>query len=164
MHKEYAQFFELFHPQPGYKVLQVTTHADGLTKAISDFMIPYGGRLALSMYPGEHREFTASESLKLHTVPDFTKPFRALPRDNDIVVLDDILYRHAFPERILKAAYTTLANTGEVIIMAPKGAMDMGALFEDLERSEYRAANRIVIFEAYDLVMAKKMHMWGNGL
>lgn len=164
MKKEYAQFLELFHPQPGYKVLEVTTHADGLTKAIFDFIVPYGGRLALSMYPGDHKELAVSEYLKPQEVADFTRPFRALPRDNDIVVLDDILHRHTFPDRILKACYTTLANTGEVIVMAPRGEMDMGKLFEDLETSEYRAANQIDIFEAYDLVMAKKMHMWGNGL
>ena len=89
MKKEYAEFLELFHPQPGYKVLEVTTHADSLTELLADFMVPYDGRLALAMYPGEHREFAASEYLKPHAVPDFSKPFRALPRDNDIVVLDE---------------------------------------------------------------------------
>lgn len=29
---------------------------------------------------------------------------------------------------------------------------------------DFRAPNPIDIFEKYDLVMAKKMHMWGNGL
>lgn len=164
MKKEYAEFLELFHPQPGYKVLEVTTHADGLTKALADFMVPYDGRLALAMYPGEHQEFVASKYLKPHAVPDFSKPFRALPRDNDIVVLDDTLHRHAFPERILKAAYTTLANTGEIIIITPKGELDIRGLYEDLEKAEYRAANQIDIFKDFDLVMAKKMHMWGNGL
>ncbi len=164
MQKEYADFLELFHPQPGYKVLEVTTHADGLTKVLVDFMVPYEGRLALAMYPGEHQVMEASEHLKAHEVPDFNRPFRALPRDNDIVVLDDILHRHAFPERILKACYTTLANTGEVIIMAPKGEMDVERVLADLEKMEYRAGNQIDIFKDRDLVMAKKMHMWGNGL
>jgi len=164
MKKEYAEFLELFHPQPGYKVQQVTTHADGLTKVLADFMVPYDGRLALSMYPGEHQEFEVSEYLRPQKITDFSKPFRALPRDNDIIVLDDILHRHAFPERILKACYTTLANTGEVIIMAPKGEMDFEQLLEDLEKLEYRAGNQIDIFKDRDLVMAKKMHMWGNGL
>lgn len=164
MEKAYAEFLELFHPQPGYKVLEATTHADGLTKAIADLMVPYNGRLSLALFPGEHHAFEVSEHLKSHSVPDLGKPFRSLPRDNDIVILDDLLHRHVHPERILRACYTTLANTGEVIIMAPKGEMDIPRLLEDLEKAEYRAANQIDIFEDQDLVMAKKMHMWGNGL
>ena len=37
-------------------------------------------------------------------------------------------------------------------------------MYELLENNEFRAANFIDIFPNYDLVMAKKMHMWGNGL
>jgi hypothetical protein len=33
-----------------------------------------------------------------------------------------------------------------------------------LEEFEFRAINDIEIFDDYNLVMAKKMHMWGNGL
>ncbi|MDQ1245442.1 MAG: hypothetical protein QG565_1783, partial [Campylobacterota bacterium] len=33
-----------------------------------------------------------------------------------------------------------------------------------LEEFEFRAPNEIDIVEGYDLIIAKKMHMWGNGL
>jgi hypothetical protein len=33
-----------------------------------------------------------------------------------------------------------------------------------LEKFEFRAASSIDLIDGYDLVMAKKMHMWGNGL
>jgi hypothetical protein len=164
MQKEQRDFLQLFHPQPGYKLLEVTTQAGTLTRLLHTFLQPYHGRLAVALYPGEHDLPTPSDSLKIHTVDSFSKPFRALPRDNDIVILNDLLDHHAFPERILKAVYTTLANTGEVIIMAPKGSMDIEALMILLEKTEYRAANQIQVFEDFDLVMAKKMHMWGNGL
>lgn len=164
MKKEHQEFLELFHPQPGYKVMEVTTHANDLTQMLAESIVPYNGRFAVALYPGEHDGLETSEYVKIHSVPDFTKPFRALPRDNDIVILSDMLYEHTYPERILKACYTTLANTGEIIIIARKGSLDFERLFADLEATEYRAANKIDIFEAYDLVMAKKMHMWGNGL
>ena len=35
---------------------------------------------------------------------------------------------------------------------------------EILEDFEFRVANYIDLVEGYDLIMAKKMHMWGNGL
>ena len=42
--------------------------------------------------------------------------------------------------------------------------MDIEAMKEMLEEFEFRAANEIDVLPEYDLVMAKKMHMWGNGL
>ena len=42
--------------------------------------------------------------------------------------------------------------------------MKIDEMLELLETFEFRAANQIDILQEYDLVMAKKMHMWGNGL
>ena len=164
MEKAYREFLELISPQPGYKILEVTTHADALTQILVDLLVPYEGRLSLALYPGEHQPFEADEFLKPHSVANFKLPFRALPRDNDIVILFDVLQHHGFPERILKGCYTTLANAGEIIVIVKKGSMDIEQLYADLEKAEYRAANAIDIFPDHDLVMAKKMHMWGHGL
>jgi len=35
---------------------------------------------------------------------------------------------------------------------------------ELFEEHEYRAPNHMNILEGYDIFMAKKLHMWGNGL
>ncbi|WP_345975535.1 hypothetical protein [Sulfurimonas sp. HSL3-7] len=162
---DYQQFLELIHPQPGFKVLDVTAHADGLTAALIEHLKPYPKhRLAVAEYPGEHQPFTESEHLKLQTVPHYKAPFRALPRDNDIVIIRDVLHRHEFAERILKSIYTTLANTGNIIVISEKGTVDVEAQKALLEAHEFRAANAIEIHEGYDLVTAKKIHMWGNGL
>ena len=42
--------------------------------------------------------------------------------------------------------------------------MDVEQIKEYLIQHEFRAHNEIDLLEGYDLVMAKKMHMWGNGL
>ncbi|NOR57129.1 MAG: hypothetical protein GQ474_01230 [Sulfurimonas sp.] len=95
---------------------------------------------------------------------NFSQPFRAMPRDHDMVILKDIFYKHENQKMILKLAYLTLANTAHVIIMEKKGIMDIEATKELLEEFEFRAPNEIDIVDGYDLVIAKKMHMWGNGL
>jgi hypothetical protein len=95
---------------------------------------------------------------------NFSQPFRAMPRDHDMVILKDIFHKHENPKMILKLAYLTLANTAHVIIMEKKGIMDIEAIKALLEEFEFRAPNEIDIVDGYDLVMAKKMHMWGNGL
>jgi hypothetical protein len=165
MQQDYGQFLELIRPQPGYKMLDITSHADALTRAVAQRLLEFeGSRLAIALYPGEHEEFTASKSLKMHSPKDYSAPFKALPRDNDVVMIRDVLSRHAYPERIVKAIYTTLANAGDIIIVNRAGSMDIQEQLELLEACEFRAGNSIDILDGYELVMGKKMHMWGNGL
>lgn len=81
-----------------------------------------------------------------------------------MVIFKDIFHLHENPNMMLKLAYTTLANTAHIIIMQEKGTMDIEAMKILLEEYEFRAPNAIDVLPEYDLVMAKKMHMWGNGL
>lgn len=163
--QKYQQFLELITPQPGFKVLDITTHADALTEAVIEHLKPFpGNRVAVAMYPGVHQSFESSEALKLQEIPNFNLPFRALPRDNDIVIIRDVLHQHTQLKRILQAIYSTLANTGNIIIITKNEDADVEAQMSLLEEHEFRAANTIDILEGYTIVMAKKMHMWGNGL
>jgi hypothetical protein len=159
------QFLELFNPLPGNHYLQVTTQPDETTLALQKLIDEVDGEFRLAIYAQD--EFTLDSGLsktKTQFVKKFNTPFRALPRDNDIVIFKDILSKHTNPKLLLKIAYTTLANTADIIIMEKKGTMDIEATKELLEAFEFRAANAIDVVDEYDLVMAKKMHMWGNGL
>jgi len=163
--QSYKQFLELIQPQPGFKVLDVTAHADELTEAVIEHLKPFTHhRLALALYPGEHKAFEPGDALKIQEIPNYNVPFRALPRDNDIVIIRDVFHKHTQAERILKSIYTTLANTGDIIIVTKTEESDVEAQKAILERLEFRSANSIDILDGYTLVMAKKMHMWGNGL
>lgn len=163
--QSYKQFLELIQPQPGFKVLDVTAHADELTEAVIEHLKPFSHhRLAVALYPGEHKAFEPSDALKIQDIPNYDAPFRALPRDNDIVIIRDVLHKHSQAERILKSIYTTLANTGDIIIVTKSEDVDVEAQKALLEKLEFRAPNSIDILDGYCIVMAKKMHMWGNGL
>jgi predicted nicotinamide N-methyase len=123
------------------------------------------GELRIAYYGDDEPELnTQFPHAKVQFIKNFLQPFRALPRDNDIVILKDLFHLHHNQDLLLKVAYTTLANTAEIIIMQEKGTMDIEAIKEMLEKYEFRAANYIDVLPEYDLVMAKKMHMWGNGL
>ncbi len=139
------QFLQLFNPY-----LQVCSREDEITIALKSMMNSVNGELSVVLYNDENL--------------DFSKAFRALPRSHDIVILQDVFHKHTNPKMILNLAYHTLANTADVIIMEKKGIMDIEATKTLLEEFEFRAPNDIDIVEGYDLVMAKKMHMWGNGL
>ena len=157
------QFLELFSPQPANSYLLVTTHMDEVTGALADKLHQFDGSLHVSLYPGEHQEIQR-DNIKLQEVKDFNTPFRALPRSFDAVIFQDLYHLHRHQERIIKLAYHALANTADIVIMQKSGTMDTQAMLEMLEISEYRAGNMIDILAEYDLVMAKKMHMWGAGL
>ncbi len=158
------QFRKLFNPLPGNHYLYVTTEADDIAFLFDEMMQGVGGKFNLAIYSKSSLYAEKLSSANIQYIQDFKEPFRALPRDHDIVVIKDILHAHQNQKMILKLAYTTLANTANIIIMEKKGVMDIEALKAMLEEHEFRAPNEIDIIEGYDLVMAKKMHMWGNGL
>jgi len=161
------KLLELFTPQPGFKILDITSHADGVSVMLAQRLVALGGRFSLVRYPGEHLLMPLHEGVEIdeQTVVDYHRPFRALPRDNDIVFLRDVLHRHAMPERIMRAIYTTLANAAEVVIITEAKFADPDAQLAMLEKADFRAGNNIEgIIEGSTVVMGKKMHMWGNGL
>jgi predicted nicotinamide N-methyase len=160
------QFLELFNPLPGNHYIQVTTEVDETTKALYELLNAKDGEFRIAMYQDDDPKDVVEEYplAKVQHIKNFVHPFRALPRDNDIVIFKDIFHLHHDQDRLLKTAYTTLANTAEIVIMQEKGTMDIDAMLEMLDRYEFRAPNYIEVLPGYDLVMAKKMHMWGNGL
>lgn len=159
------QFLELFNPLPGNHYLQVCTSVDETTEELYKMMENVDGEFSLAIYNAEELDLDASfPHAKIQHIKNFKQPFRALPRNSDIVVFKDVLHLHENQKGILKIAYTTLANTANIIIMQKKGTMDIEAMKAMLEELEFRAPNEIDVLPEYDLVMAKKMHMWGNGL
>jgi len=144
------QFLQLFNPLPGDHYLQISQLRDEISEALENILNKVDGTLDITLYNNENL--------------NFSQPFRALARSNDIVIFKDTFISHENQKMILKIAYTSLANTADIIIMEKKGVMDIEKIKELLEEFEFRAANDIDVVEGYDLVIAKKMHMWGNGL
>ena len=159
-----SQFRELFNPLPGNRYLQVTTMPDAITKLFSEMMEHVDGEFHLALYGTPNEEELADINAKVERVLDFASPFRAAQRDHDTVLLKDIFAAHPNKPMILKLSYTTLANTANIIIMEKKGTIDTLEVMQMLEEHEFRSPNTIEIVEGYDLIVAKKMHMWGNGL
>ena len=147
--KEIKQFLELIHPLPAYKILEVFLEESDITLSLEKHLQSSEGTLNSIKY-GE-------SALALD------KPFRALPREYDVVIFYNILLSHQHSQRLLKIAYTTLANAANIIIIEDKNS-DESKIFSLLESCDFRAANSIDIFEGKNVVVAKKMHMWGNGL
>jgi len=159
------QFLELFNPYPGNNYLQVTNEVDATTDALYELMQSVDGVLNLVLYSQSELDLKERfPDANIQYIKNFTQAFRALPRTNDIVIFKDVFHQHANQKGILKIAYTTLANAAEIVIMQKKGTMNIEETLNILEEFEFRSQNYIDVLPEYDLVMAKKLHMWGNGL
>ena len=159
------QFLELFNPYPGNNYLQITDIADETTDALYELIKSVDGVLNIVIYSDE--DISLSERFpdaNIQYIKNLNQPFRALPRTNDIVIFKDIFHKHENKKAILKIAYTTLANAADIIIMQKKESTNVNDILNILEEFEFRSQNQIDVLDEYDLVMAKKLHMWGNGL
>jgi len=159
------QFLELFNPYPGNNYLLITTKVDEITEKLYELMKSVDGVLNLVVYNEDELDLSLKfPTANIQYIKNFKQPFRALPRTNDIVIFQDVFHQHSNKNGILKIAYTTLANAAEIIIMQERDKMDIEETLNTLEEFEFRSQNYIDVLEEYDLVIAKKLHMWGNGL
>lgn len=158
-------FCDLLHPSPQMKILIATSHADALIDEIGTYLEPFNATVDLSLYPGEHSQHLSPLISKVDTIKDFNSPIRSATRDYETIILQDILHLHTSPLKLLQLVYRSLENSAEIIIVQSKGGMETSEIETMLEKSEFRAANTIGdLIEGCDVIVAKKMHMWGNGL
>ena len=161
----YRQLLELIGDAPGLKVLEVTTHADALSAALAEHVGKCGGELTIAAYPGAHTPPEPSEHLKYSEIKHFKAPFKAAARDYEVIILNDILHLHAFREKLLKHAYQGLENSAILIVLQRKGTLPRTEVETMVEACEYRAVNTIEgLVEGSSATVAKKLHMWGNGM
>ena len=74
------QFSQLFTPLPGNHYLEVCTKEDEVTKLLSSMMDKVDGELSVVLYDEQNL--------------NFSQPFRAMPREHDMVILKDVFSKH----------------------------------------------------------------------
>jgi len=158
-------FCDLFQTSPQMKILIATSHSDALVEEICTYLEPFNATVDLSLYPGAYSEYSSSLIGKVDTIKDFNSPVRCAIRDYETIILQDVLHLHSLPLKLLQLIYRSLENSAEVIIVQSQEAMETSDIEALLEKAEFRAANTISdLIEGCDVIVAKKMHMWGNGL
>lgn len=156
---------QLLHPTPNTKIMVVTSHLDGMMEELSLFLSPYNGLIDLSLFTGDHGDFSSACMHKVFTIKDFNSPAGGIPRDYAAVIVQDVLHLHASPQKFLQLIYRTMLNATEIIIVQKNGIMGLSEIEELLEKSEFRATNTIMdLIDGHEVIVAKKMHMWGAGL
>lgn len=153
----------LLHPTPHTKIMVVTSHLDSMAKELGDFLLPYEGQIDLSLFPGDHQN--APLFHKTFTIKDYCSPAGGVPRDYAAIIVQDVLHLHESPRKFLELIYRTLLNASEIIIVQKNGAMNIAEVESLLDEAEFRAINAITdLIDGYEVIVGKKMHMWGRGL
>ena len=156
---------QLLHPTPHTKIMVATSHWDGMIEELSTFLTPFEGQIDLSLFPGVHGDFPHACLHKTFTIKDYNSPAGGIPRDYSAVIVQDVLHLHHSPLKFLQLIYRTMLNATEIIIVQKKGAMSVADVESLLDTAEFRAINSIMdLVEGYEVIVGKKMHMWGNGL
>lgn len=147
MNKEFELFNSLFEKNPNIAVLNINHKSDYIKGLLEKIVASTGGKFV-------NKEFSELELSK----------FRLTPREFEYAVICDCIDKIEDIDRFIKEVYHSLENSAQIILLTKKGKIDPYKLIDLLDRNDFRAMNKIDIFDDFDLVMAKKMHMWGNGL
>ncbi len=153
----------LLHPTPHTKIMVVTSHLDTMAEELGDFLAPYEGLIDVSLFPGEHQSLIPFH--KTFAIKDYKSPAGGVPRDYAAVIVQDVLHLHESPHKFLELIYRTLLNASEIIIVQKNGSMSIDEVESLLDQVEFRAINAISdLIEGHEVIIGKKMHMWGAGL
>ncbi|MCK5110753.1 MAG: hypothetical protein KAQ94_04455 [Arcobacteraceae bacterium] len=102
------------------------------------------------------------KNIELSTIDE--KNFRIGARDFEYVIISNCLEYIQNKKQFLTRIYHSLENSAQILILDKKDNMNIDNIKQLLDDTHYLAANEVDIFEDYDLIVAKKMHMWGAGL
>lgn len=155
----------LLHPTPHTKIMVVTSHLDSMAEKLGDLLAPYEGLIDISLFPGEHLSLVHPSFHKTFTIKDYRSPAGGVPRDYASVIVQDVLHLHESPQKFLELIYRSLLNASEIIIVQKNGSMGIPEVESLLDEAEFRAINTMSdLIDGHEVIVGKKMHMWGNGL
>lgn len=144
--KEIGEFNSLFDHFPNTAIYHLHNGCDDISQLLEKLTQRIEGELTT-------QKFNEIEQ----------KRFRLKDRNFEYAVISDCLDKVEHIDRFITSIYHSLENSAFIIVLQPKGSMDIENMKEILDKNHFRAVNDINIFEKYHLVMAKKLHMWGAG-
>ena len=147
MQKALKLFKELFQPFENIAILHINNKLDFLTPVIDDVASSLHGEVQTIPFETQN-----SARLKGHA------------REFEYIILSDILSHCPNADKIIQIMYKALENSANIIILEKKSNDNLDEIKELLDKTSFVAINHIDLFKEYNLITAKKLHMWGSGL
>lgn len=147
MQKELNLFKSLFQEFPNIAILHINNGVDFLNPLLEELALNLEGKVDL-----------------INFVDEKSARIKSSARDFEYIILSDILSYCPNKDKILKIMYKALENSANIIILENKSHKNTDEIKELLDKTSFVAINDIDLFEDYNLITAKKLHMWGSGL
>jgi ubiquinone/menaquinone biosynthesis C-methylase UbiE len=145
--KEYDDFSSLFVQAPALSLLHIADNCDIVNQLLEDIREKNDGTII-----NKHLQNLDCDS------------FRLKSREFEFIILSDLFENCSNKQKLLQSCYHALENGAFIIIIEQKTKNNIENILELLDQTQYRVPNPISIFEHHNVIMAKKLHMWGNGL
>ncbi|XOB62497.1 hypothetical protein ACMC56_01495 [Campylobacterota bacterium DY0563] len=147
MEKKLELFKGLFQPFTNLSVFFINNNTDFIESTLEEVVKTNEGKL-------NKIDFIEEKYLKLnHYMREF-----------EYIVLGDIINKYEKKELLLQKCYRALENSANIIILENKTNNNLDEIRELLDKTSFVAINSIELFDNYELITAKKLHMWGSGL
>ncbi|MEA3384651.1 MAG: hypothetical protein U9Q20_08310 [Campylobacterota bacterium] len=143
MSKELEEFSSLFDLVPNVSILNINTQSNKITKKLNELVDPYNGTIT-TVNTTNVRELKSKVKRAAY---DYCVV------ENEILQGDDYL-------ELLKIVNIGIRDSAYIIILDKKNS-NLDVIYSLLEEFDYGAVSSIDIFDEYELVMGKKVHMWG---
>jgi len=109
------------------------------------------------------KQFLSKSSGKLQTIESITtQDIRKKLKKSccEYLILDSVILDSSNTTQLFELLSMTLRDSGHIILLENKNK-DKTILYNLLEQYDYGAVSSVDIFQDYDLIIAKKLHMWG---
>lgn len=157
---------QLLKSSPQLHILLVGSRLEDLILELQNFMKECNGTIDICLYENEPNDELKTIANKIFQPKDYDSFCNAISREYEYIIVHDVLHKHHNPIKLLKTLYRSLENSAQIIILQKHNPKDARDTQELLEKCEFRAANTIshIYQDYYDAIIARKLHMWGNGL
>ncbi|MEA3554924.1 MAG: hypothetical protein U9R39_11090 [Campylobacterota bacterium] len=141
--KSLEDFKSLFSFTPSISILSLNNDTNKINESLNQFVSPYNGNVTS----------LDTEVLKI---------LRAKVKRSsyDYAVVHDAILKSEDKNILMKIISSGIRDSGYIIFLEEKDK-SFDEIYNLLEEFDYGAVSSIDIFENYNLIIGKKLHMWG---
>ena len=143
MTKELEEFSSLFDLTPNIPILNINTTNKDISNTLENLIKPFNGHVT-NIQSTNERELKAKIKRAAY----------------DYGIIYNSILNADNKETLMELINIGIRDSGYIIVIEDK-EKDDNKIYALLEEFDYGAIGSIDIFKNYNLIMAKKVHMWG---
>ncbi len=143
MSKEIEEFSSLFDLTPKIEILNLNSGCGNITTTLENLVNPFDGKITTL-------QTTNTNELKV----------KIKKATYNYGIICNTLLNSSNKTNLIKIISQGIRDSGYIIILENKDK-NLEEIYNLLEEFDYGAVNSIDIFKDYDLIIGKKLHMWG---